>query len=157
MAVDLLLQHAQAVADADELLQKGLDRHVLGLPVVAPGHEPQRAAHPALAQLEIDVEPAVIAQHAAHRLHDAVELGIAGAVGSLQTVEAEGDGLGVAAGEHDDVAVVVVGHHASAPEVAMADERAEAEAGPGGHRALTASSSTSKISVALGGMTPPAP
>src|ERR1051326_6037128 len=46
-AIELLLQHAQAVADAYQLLEEHLDGYVLGLPFLA-GHESQRAAHPAL-------------------------------------------------------------------------------------------------------------
>src|SRR5690348_13390567 len=155
MAVDLLLEHAQPVADADQLLEEHPDRHVLGL-ALAGRHQLQRAAHPALAELEVDVEPAVVAEHGAHGLRDAVQLGIAGAVGGLQAVERERDGPGFAAREHDHVPVVVVGHHAAAAEVAMLDDRAEPEAWPLAHAPMP-SSSTSKISVAPGGMTPAAP
>jgi hypothetical protein len=155
MAVDLLLQHAQTIADAHQLLQEGLDRDLLALAFAA-GHELQHAARPPLAELEIDVEPAVIAEHGPDGLRDAIELRVAGTLLGIQPVEAERDRLGVAAGKDDDVAIVVVGDDAPAAEVAVTHDRAQAEARTLGHVPIP-SSSTSKMSVAPGGMTPPAP
>src|SRR5206468_1790395 len=128
MAVELLLEHAELVANPDELLQEDLDGDVLGRGIIAPGNEPERSSDPALAELEVDVEPAVVAEDVAHRLRDAIEVGIAGIAVTLHALEAEGHAPGVAAREDDHVAIVVVGDDAAAAEVAMLDDAAETEA-----------------------------
>src|SRR5262249_25967976 len=113
---------------------------------VLAGNEPEHPADPALAELEIDVEPAVVAEDVTHGLRDAIELGIAGVALALHALEAECHAPGVAAGEDDDVPIVVVGDDAPAAEVSMLDDAAETEARGGRHRNTALSSLLGTVS-----------
>ena len=131
MRVDLLLEHAQAVADADDLLEERLDRQLLALHVRLAGDEPEGAAAPAGRQLEVHVDPALIPEDLADRLPDAIGLGIALLLLDLEAVEPVGHSTRVAAAEHDHVLTGLVGDDATGAELEMADDRPDAEAGPG--------------------------
>ena len=126
--VHLLLEHPQAVADRDDLLEEDLDRHVLGLDLGLARDEPQRSPRPSRGHLDLHVDPAVIAEHLPHRLPDAVELGIAPLLLHLEGVVAQGDAPRVAPAERDHVLPRLVRDDAADAKLQVADDRPDAEA-----------------------------
>jgi hypothetical protein len=69
----------------------------------------------------------VVAEHLAHRLLEAIELGIAGAALGLHVGEGEGDAARLATAEEHDVRVALVAHDAAASEVRVAHDAADTE------------------------------
>src|SRR6266508_3602639 len=135
--VDLLLQHPKAVADADDLPEKGLDRHLLGLDVWLARDESEGSTGPAGSELKVHVDPAVVAEDVPDGLPDAVGLGVALPLLDLEAVEPEGHAPGVTAAEDDHVLAGLVGDDAANAELEMADDRPYAEAGDGFGRGST--------------------
>src|SRR5437867_2036101 len=121
--VDLLLEDPEAVADAENLLEEGLDRHFLGLDVGLARDETEGAARPPGSELQVHIDPAVLAEDLPDGLPDAVGLSVPLALVDLAAVEAEGDELSVAAAEDDNVLTGLVGDDAADAELEMADDR----------------------------------
>src|SRR5262249_7813591 len=126
--VDLLLQHAKPVPDPDDLLEERLDRDLLALHVGLARHELEGPARPPRRQLELDVDPAVLAEHVAPGLADATELGIAAPLLRVEAVVAKGDAPRVAAPENDHVLPRLVADDATHAELQVPDDAADAVA-----------------------------
>src|SRR5262249_29456651 len=132
--VDLLLEHAQPIADADDLLEERLDRHVFRLHVGLARDHAERAAGPPRRELKIHVDPAVLAEHIPYRLPDAIRLRIAFAFLHLEAVEGPRDASRVAATEHDHVLPWLIGDDAPETKLEMTNNRPDAETWDGSRR-----------------------
>src|SRR5215475_12609032 len=97
--VDLLLEHAEAITDADDLLEEGLDGHVLRLDVGLARNHPERPAGPSRRELQVHVDPTVLAQDVTHRLPDAIGFWIPLLLLHLEGVERPCDTARVATAE----------------------------------------------------------
>src|SRR5262249_10764217 len=87
--VDLLLEDAEPVAHAQDLFEEDLEGNLLRLRSLLAGDQLEGAADPAAPELQLDVNPAVVAEHLSHRARDPVDLRLAAGRVLAQVLERE--------------------------------------------------------------------